>query len=122
MLWGVLYFVLIVLASFGFAVLMNAVCKHLLYPISKRRCVITVIPFSNEHNDMETAVSFFVKYTENGSCHYVIILDNGLDANGIECARLLTEKYSNVLVCNGDDLYSAVNCLNSAVLNTFEKQ
>lgn len=118
MLWGILYFVLIVFASFGFAVLMNAVCKHLLYPFTKRRCVITVIPFGEEHNDMETAVSFFVKYSESGACHYVVILDEGLSETGLECARLLTEKYPNVLLCNGENLYSTVECLNSAVLDT----
>lgn len=116
MLWGILYFVLIVMASFGFAVLMNGICKKLLYPLKMGRCAITVLPFSFDTSDMETSVSFFGKHMESGACHYVIILDCGLDEGSRHCAELLCKQYSNVLLCNGDDLYSTVTMLNNAVL------
>lgn len=116
MLWGILYFVLIVMASFGFAVIMNGVCRRLLYPIKKQRCAVTVLPFSGVPSDMETAVSFFGKHMDSGACHYVIILDCGLDDGARACANLLCDEYSNVLLCNCDELYSTVISLNDAVL------
>ena len=108
MLWGIIYFVFIVTASFGFAVLMNFICKKLLYPFDGKRCVITVIPLYDSQNDIEAAVAYFVKHCELGLRQYIIILYDGTDDAKISYITLLTTKYPNVLLCNGDNLYSTI--------------
>ncbi len=120
MLTGLIYFILIVMAAIGFAVVMNALCRQFLYPVGRRRYAATVLPFSSSCSDIETSVSFFAKYSDSGPFHYVIILDEGLDENGVECAKLLTQKYPNVLLCNADNLYSSICEINGDQTYTSE--
>ena len=121
MLKGIFCFLLIALAALGLALLMQTVAKHFLYPFKKRRCIVTVIPFSADTADMETSVRFFSKYSDSGFCHSVVILDCGLDGTGRTYADLVARQNPNVVVCSAGDLFETVEKLYNAASENDEQ-
>lgn len=115
MLWGLAYFALVVLFSLVIALVMCLVNLYFRCPPSGDRCLFTILPLSGSGEDMEAMVSFFTRYAENHSRHYIILLDQGLDEAGKACAGLLAAGEPQVYLCEGSRLYTLLDWLEHAV-------